>query len=264
MIRTPGTARARDGRAHGSGRGRQRRAPTRARPAATAPARRSARVRAQPAAPRRLRGHGVEPRRERQPPSDPGGRPLASQASDLAPPRARIGNATLSIAERCGNNNRSWNITPIGRPSGGMCEPPSTSSSTTPSSSMVPPTGCRRPAMVATRVDFPEPFGPSKAIVCPGTASKAARTGTLCVRPRCRRRASSQEPPSKRDDHRERHDDEEQRDRERGAGRSGSPRTPRAARSASARQVAGEVIVAPNSPRARAQASTAPARSAAE
>ena len=58
-----------------------------------------------------------------------------------ARPRARSGNATFSVADRCGNSSRSWKTTPIGRRSGGTCTPLAASSRTRSSSAIVPSSG---------------------------------------------------------------------------------------------------------------------------
>ena len=84
--------------------------------------------------------------------------------------------ATFSSAVRCGKSNGSWPIRPIRRRSGGTMVPASASVTVRPASSTRPESGISRPAMTASTVDLPAPFGPSRAIELPASTRNCAST----------------------------------------------------------------------------------------
>ena len=80
----------------------------------------------------------------------------------------------LSRTVRCGKSRKSWKTTPTRRSSGGTTAAPALTIRS--STRMIPDASGSRPAMAATSVDFPAPFGPTSASGRPGSASNAAVT----------------------------------------------------------------------------------------
>ena len=245
--RSSARPRRRDPRAarRGAGAGAVRRSPGRAPPAGPRPRRASSAGRR---GGRRVRaGRGWRsPRASRLPPADA---------------RARSGNATFASTLRWGKRAPPWNATPSGRRSGGR------SSIRTSSSSIehrvrrsarpwrARRSSCRRRSGRGGRGSRPPRPRSSRAPRTPRAATRSPRRGSRPTPDEpCREGRSETASDS---------DDEHQRQDRRGSGiGSGAPRTRRAASSGSRpRKLPANVIVAPNSPSARAHASTAPAAS---
>ena len=132
----------------------------------------------------------------------------SSRAARRAAPRRRTPKATLSRADRCGNNRWSWNTIPTPRSSGPTKVLPGPLSSTRTPSVISPRWMRNNPARVCRQVVLPAPFGPTSATGDPSSTRRStSRRAVPRVRPKLAHRliaggttlcAGRREPPLRR------------------------------------------------------------------